>query len=161
MKKGQAWGFDLSIAGAIFIAGMVTFYFFAVNTPSNGETNIDQLAYEGKVVADSLLSEGSPSNWNITTVYKIGILTEGKINDTKLSSFYAASQTQYQATKPLLGTKFDYFINFSEPIIINSAAVGGIGHEPVNTDNVLKISRFAVYNNKPISVEVLVWKPND
>jgi len=156
-KKAQAWGIDLMIALSIFLFGIIAFYLYALNSPQN-QTQLDSLLYEGSLVADNLLSEGSPSNWNEGTVTKLGILSNSKINETKLEMLYNLTESDYPRTKFILGTKENFFINLSEPITIQSETIDGIGLSPTDPTNLVRISRLTIYKNKPVNLEVYVWK---
>lgn len=156
-KRGQAWGFDAMIAAVIFSAGVITFYLFALNYSAAKSQIVEDLTYDANNIADSILSEGLPTNWNESVVTKIGILSDDKINNTKVAQFYNLSIEKYPLTKSQFNTRFDYFFNLSEPLIINNVPVTGIGHPPVNAKNVVRVTHFSAYNNKPVTVYILTW----
>jgi hypothetical protein len=157
-KGGQAWGFDLMIALVIFIAGLVTFFLYALNTPET-EITLNKLIYEGNIIADTLLSQGSPTNWNEQNVITPGILTSNKINNTQLEKFYNLSLTNYPQTKRLFNTRYEYYIFLSNKnFTIEGNSIQGIGSQPVNPANLIKISRATIYNNRPITFNVDVWE---
>jgi len=156
-NKSQAWGMDLTVASVLFIFGIVVFYFYALNNPNEAQETIDALFYDGNIIADSILSEGHPSNWNSGNVVTIGILSQGKINETKLKGFYDLASSDYQKTKHLFNTKYEYYFNLSEVMIIDSTDVEGIGLKPSNPENIIKITRFSIYKNKPISAYLYMW----
>lgn len=157
-KKAQAWGFDIIIATGIFTVGIIAFFLYTINYPTGEQEKLDDLLYEGNTVANNLLSEGYPVNWTTSTVSKIGLLTENKIDEIKLEYFNELATTDYARTRSILGTKYNYFVNFSSPIQISGIAVSGIGSFPQDTINSIKISRVSIYQNKPISIEVQVWE---
>ena len=80
-KKAQAWGFDLMIASIIFISGIILFYIYSINYPKESNEKLDKLFNEGEFMAEVLLSEGLPINWNQDTVVRIGLTTNKKINE--------------------------------------------------------------------------------
>lgn len=158
-KEGQAWGMDLTFAAMIFIAGIVAFYLYTINYKSSEGSEVDEARFEADLIAASLLSEGIPSSWTTTTVSKIGVINEGKINETKLAMVYNMSQLDYSRTKNLFGIRYDYFINLSETMVIEGTARAGIGREPnQSAKNTIKITRFTNYQNKPVTLEVSAWK---
>lgn len=157
-KKAQAWGFDIIIATGIFIFGIIAFFLYTINYPTGEQDKLDDLLYEGNVVSDSLLSEGYPTNWTTLSVSKIGLISNNVINQEKLESFNEISSNDYGRTKTILGTKYNYFINFSTPIQISGINIEGIGLYPNNAKNIIKISRVSIYQNKPVSIEVQVWE---
>lgn len=157
-KKAQAWGFDIIVATGIFIFGIVAFFLYTINYPTGEQEKLDNLLYEGNVVANNLLSEGHPENWTTSTVSKIGLLTDNMIDQEKLNSFNELSSNEYSRTKSILGTKYNYFINFSSPIEISGNNIDGIGLFPVDSINGIKVSRVSIYKNKPVTIEVQVWE---
>lgn len=156
-KTGQGWGFDLVIASIIFTFSIVFFYIFSLNYSSGGQENLGELSHDGQLIADSFLSEGSPLNWNETNVVRLGVLSENRINDTKLAYFYNLTEKDYQRTKILLSIKNDYNINFSAPIYINGEQKPIIGNSSQNARNLIRISRLNIYNNKPVSININVF----
>jgi hypothetical protein len=156
-RKAQAWGFDLIIATGIFIFGLVMFFLYTINYPSGEQEKLDDLLYEGGIVADNLLSTGTPEDWSTSSVSKIGLLTNNTISQDKLEQFYNLASTDYKKTKVLFGTKYNYFVNFSKSIEISGVPIEGIGLFSGTTRNNIKISRIAIYENKPITIEVNVW----
>ena len=163
-KRGQAWGFDLMVAVTIFLAAILVFFFYSINFPKESQETLDSLFYEGNIIADDLLSEGSPNNWNVTTLIKIGLLNENKINETKLALFYNYSSNNinpgtYSQTKSLLNTKYEYYVNFSKPITVEGNSVEGVGKQPSsNPKNLIRISRFTIYENEPTTLNIYVWE---
>ena len=162
-RKAQAWGFDLMIASIIFIAGIIIFYVYSLNYPAEGKDILDKLIYEGNVIADSLLSDGFPTNWNSNNVIRIGILTDNKVNQTKLENLYnmTVSANGYQKTRVLFNTKYQYFFNFSEQITLPSYGnIAGIGNSFVGQDtkSIIKITRVTVYNDKPTALNIYIWE---
>lgn len=156
-RKAQAWGFDLIVATGIFIFGIIVFFLYTINYPTGEQERLDDLAYEGNIIADSLLSVGYPTNWTSMTVSKIGLLTDRVIDQNKVEELYSLANANYQRTKSLFGVKYNYFINFSESIEISSNPIEGIGLIPQNHANNIKISRVSIYKNKPVTIEVQVW----
>jgi len=156
-KRGQAWGFDLIIGAVLFIIGVIGFYFFAINSQQEQSNKLEELNYASSTVADNLLSEGLPGNWNSSSVIRIGITTENKINQTKLDQFYNLSVQDYQLTKSLFNTNKEYYLIFKTAVTINNEQVTAIGRAPQNQSNLIKQTRLSVYQDKPITIEVYSW----
>jgi len=157
-KKAQAWGIDLAVALMIFTFGILIFFFYAVNRPGEARENLDSLFYDGNLIADSVMSKGAPPNWDSSNVVTIGILSDEKINETKLELFYNLSVQDYNTTKQLFNTRFDYYFALSENMSFPSGEVEGLGMPPVNEDNLIKITRFTVYKDKPTTAYFYVWE---
>ncbi|MCX6748539.1 MAG: hypothetical protein NT076_02955 [Candidatus Pacearchaeota archaeon] len=160
-KKSQAWGLDLMMALAIFLVAIVGFYLFSLNQPNERE-QMGEMFYDGEFIADNILSEGYPADWNSGNVFSIGILTENKINKTKLERFYQLANSDYGKTKRLFNTKYNYFFLLQENMTINQEEVRGIGKPGAipeeESENLIKITRFSIYKNKPTTVYVYIWE---
>ncbi|NCN99132.1 hypothetical protein COU62_00560 [Candidatus Pacearchaeota archaeon CG10_big_fil_rev_8_21_14_0_10_35_219] len=154
-KRGQAWGFDLMVASVIFITGIIIFFLYSLNYPTETQENLNALFYQGNRIANDLLSEGYPPGWNTTNVVKIGILSNEEINQTKLEMF---NQLDYTNTKYLFNTRYDYFINFSEPIIIDENEIQFIGLRSAETQSIIKVSRIVAYKNKSTVLNIHIWE---
>ena len=157
-KRGQGWGFDVMIASMIFAVALITFYFFALNYGKNNQTSTNDLMQEANVLADNILTEGIPREWNQTSVTALGILTKNRINETKLEQWYTLSQENYPFTKVLLNIKSNYFVNFSESMYIGNEQVQGLGLKPEENSTIFRVSRFTTYREKPITLYVIIWK---
>ena len=154
--KAQAWGFDLTIGFVIFTVAIVSFYFFAVNYPTDNEEEFQEMQYEGQLIGDNLLSDGSPADWNSGDVLRIGIASDGKINETKLGRFANLANSDYNKTKNLFNVKHDYFLNFSKSLDVSGTQVqqiGTVGFD-FNSDNLVKVTRVSSYKGEPIILSI-------
>ncbi len=150
LKKAQAWGFDLVIGLFIFTFVIVVFYLYALNYASDTGGSFEVLSREGELVAESLLSEGSPLDWDDTNVIRIGLLSEGKINETKLERFNNLAGSDYNLTKSLFNVRHDYYVNFSEEL----EGVQEIGQVDFDADNLVKVIRVSSYEGNPITLSI-------
>lgn len=146
------------IASIIFTAGIITFYIYSINTIDETDSVMNKLSYDGNIIANILLLEGTPKNWTESTVISPGILSKNKINQTKIDSFYNLTQNNYNKTKILLNTRYNFYISFSKNITANGLLIQGIGRAPVNQKNLIKIERVAIYNNQPLTMNIEVWE---
>ena len=156
--KAQAWGIDLVLAFTIFFAALIVFFFYALNFPTENDNDFSILEYEGKILGDSLLSEGYPVDWDSSDVTTIGILSDGAINETKLSRFYDLSIPDYERTKGIFNIVNNYYIYFDEPIFINLQSVEGIGMSPENARNAARTTRIVIYQNRIRNLNINVWE---
>ena len=159
-KKAQAWGTDLTIAFVIFSFAIIFFYFYSLNYSNETEDILEILTYEGNYIADSLLSSGYPDQWQESNVIEIGLTTSGKINQTKITNFYNLAQNDYEKTKRIFGTKYDYYFFMEDPI---NSTLEGIGKPGVNStniaaQNIIKITRLTIYQNKPTTAYVYIFQ---
>lgn len=161
-KKSQAWGIDLMVAFSIFLMGIFVFFIYSINYLGESKEILEDLAYDGKIITNAILSQGYPENWDETNVVKIGILNDNKINETKLEYFYNLAQNNYEQTKSLFNTRFDYFYFLDEDMTINSVDIEGIGKPGIDPDNIdaeniVKISRYVIYKDKPMTAYLYVF----
>ena len=164
-NKAQGWGMDLIIAVTIFTLGLAAFYIYSLNSPGEAKENLETLSYEGKILANTILSEGSPTNWNKTNVAKIGILSDNRINETKLQYFYELTEADYNNTKSKFDITYDYYFYLNKKMDIGGSEVDGIGkpgitsvNTPTNAKNLVKVTRYTLYQNKPITAYFYIWE---
>jgi|SRR3989338_10543838 len=168
-NKAQGWGTDLVVAVTIFTLGLVAFYIYSLNSPGEAEEKINTLYYNGKILANTVLSEGYPISWNTDNVIKIGILSDNKINETKLKYFYELAKTElgYNKTKSKFDLSYDYYFYLNQDMEIDGVAepVKGIGKPdfdkeniPNNIKNLIKITRYTIYQNKPMTAYFYIWE---
>lgn len=156
-KRGQAWGFDLEIAGAIFFAGIIAFYLFAFNYNAVQNSPNEDISYEAYTVAETLLSTGIPESWNQSNVIKIGLVTNDRLDQNKINLFYNLSENDYNRTQALLRTRFNFFVNLSDSMSANGEVISGIGQAPPSTATIFRVDRFTTYESKPVTLHVLLW----
>lgn len=158
-KKAQGWGLDLTIGFLIFFIGIFFVYMYAVNYGGGSETILNSLKTQGETGSSLILSEGSPENWEgLNNTETPGILTNNKINQTKLDRFYniTDTSTEYQRTKNRLDITKEFYFNFSG-IKVNGEEVEGIGKKPNNANNLIKTERVTIYENKITEFNFYVW----
>ncbi|MCK4650321.1 hypothetical protein KAT36_03750 [Candidatus Pacearchaeota archaeon] len=148
----------------LFLVGIMIFFVYSLNQPSQAKDNLELLFYDGKIIADNLLSEGHPTNWNPNNVRILGITTANKINQTKIENLYQMIYTQnnYTKTKNLFNTEYEYYFFLDQNMTINSSSVEGIGKpgatkQNINAKNLVKITRFTIYQNKTTSLYLYIW----
>jgi len=162
-KKSQAWGMDVLIAITIFSAIIFVFFIYATNQSGEGKQILESLQSQGKTITNIILSEGYPQDWTEDNVIKIGILSDNIINTTKLEKFYNLTLTEYNKTKILFNTHYDYFLFFNENITINSIEIEGIGKPEttktnINAKNIIKTTRYVIYKDKPVTIYIYIWE---
>jgi hypothetical protein len=109
-KKSQAFHMDFVLGSLILIVVVIIFFSF-VSRIANPDKNVrEDLIDTSKVIMDSMTSDGIPDHWNSVTVRRLGFVDEGNtINNTKYSKF---NEIDYNTSKKLLGTRYDYFMFF-------------------------------------------------
>lgn len=130
-KKAQVWSFDLIIAGVIFLIGIIILFLYAINYTSQTKNHLDELFYEGNLASELILSEED-----------FGILTNGEVNSTKLAVFNCSIKKNEMSLKN----------NFYWSLDGNNYC-----DVPVNPENLIKVTRITIYNNKPSKFEISVY----
>ena len=147
-KKAQVWTTDFALSMLIFVIALILFGRAAMNLSTVTGEKIDSLMKEGRLIADSLTSQGYPSNWTTSDVKKIGLISEGKtIEKNKLQMM--ANMT-YEQTRKLFGLKYDYFIFFisEDGKLANITPKLGIGHPDVYAIGTRKDTNNIAYYQK-------------
>ncbi|MBU0894691.1 MAG: hypothetical protein KKF48_00305 [Nanoarchaeota archaeon] len=143
-KKGQIWSFDLVVATIIFLFGLLILFYYAINLSSQSKDKLDEFFYEGNLASELILSEVG-----------VGILSDNKVNQTKLENFDALSDND---KRNFLGLNFNFYFS------INNMKISGVPRNYVgilNTtevDNLIQTTRLTIYENKPVKFQLFVWK---
>ena len=104
------WSSDFVIGFFIFSLMLVAYYTYTTNLSKQDTIVVGDLVSEAQIVSSSLISEGLPSNWDLNTVTRIGFTD--KSNRIDLDKFIDFNQLDYNDTKKMLGTVYDYFLYF-------------------------------------------------
>lgn len=172
--KLQFWSIDVIFAMVIFSIAIVilTYVWFNVsqqfsvtytNTLSNMQTNAQQLS-------NRLITSGSPASWyyivdpsNLSTWSNVSIgLTNSNgtaLSEAKIAKLAAVSLINYQASKQLLGTSYNYYIDIYSPQLYNYT----IGPNPIAynaTTIVLSSTPVMLDNGVPAELRVMLWTTN-
>lgn len=149
---------------ALFLVGIMIFFIYTLNQPSQAQETLALLTYDGNTIADNLLSVGYPENWIPTNVVTIGITTKNKINQTKIENLYQMIyiQNNYTKTKNLFSTKYDYYFFFDQNITTSAGQIEGIGKPGTTKNNIVakdltKITRYTIYQNKTTPLYLYIW----
>ncbi|MCA9485550.1 MAG: hypothetical protein KC506_01770, partial [Nanoarchaeota archaeon] len=122
----------------------------AVNLPLADEDNYDSLRNEASSIANSLMSEGSPSNWDKDNVIRIGLLSEGRIDEGKWSEF---GDVPYQTAKGLFRVIDDFYVYFGDDV---GDRVGMYLDD--SNESVVRVTRVVVRNNESMAMHVVSWR---
>ncbi|PLW80784.1 hypothetical protein C0585_00770 [Candidatus Woesearchaeota archaeon] len=143
--KGQAWVQDAVLSIAIIIFAFAIFMVGYNNLVTTQE--FDDIYEENELISEYLMLEGTPSEWNESNVIRIGILnSDHSINDTKLDLFRNLTKSNYDNSRSLLNTRFDFFIFFTDNQgnYINILNETFIGKTDINDTNLLTIDTESI-----------------
>lgn len=166
MRKGQAITWDFLIGFFIFMIAVVITSQYILNYKVLQEGNT--VSQDSRVIADMLNDDGFPTNWDENSVVKIGLLSDGELNITKLASI---NSLDYEAVKAKLGVTSDFVIQFSNNngsiVSLEGCSVGDpelqvdgncvIDFDSVSYDELLPIRRMIVYNQTLMIAWVYVY----
>jgi hypothetical protein len=164
-KRAQIWSLDIMAGMMLFLTGIMIFFVYTLNQPGEAQENFELLFYDARVIANSLMSSGYPQKWDSANIVTLGITDDNRINETKLESLYNIIYTDsnYSYTKNILNTRYDYYIFLDENMTINSNQVEGIGKpgatkNNIDARNLVKITRFTIYQNKTTPLYLYIWE---
>ncbi len=170
--RAQFWSFDVVFAIVIFGTAILLLTFVW-----NGISNQYALSYGmGSVnlqaqlqsLQNRILGPGTPSNWNSAvdvsntltwSNVSIGLGTGNgtALSQNKVMAFMAMSDytpANYQATKPLLGVGYEYYI-----VIYGNNMTVSFGVPPFkNKATATQVAmQSATLNGAPVRVQIMVW----
>jgi hypothetical protein len=165
-KKSQIWSLEFIVGLLIFISALFTFYKYSINLSDIQEITQKELILDAKTIANYLMSEGMPSDWNSSNVILVG-LTDGehRLVEAKVGNF---SEMDYTAAKNLFCVMNDYYVYFEDKngSVVSVNGIIGVGKPGVTKDNlndtekpsdVIKIFRFAMYNSTIVRIGIYIW----
>jgi len=149
-KKAQGWGFDLIIGLTIFLFGILFFYLYVINIPLSEKDDYDALRDEAAVIANSLVSEGSPTDWDETNVVRIGLLTGKRVDEDK---WHAFDLIDYDRARVLLRATDNFYVYFN-----NDTSDFRGKYLDGSNESVIRVTRVVVRNNESATLNVVSWK---
>ncbi len=171
--RAQFWSFDIIFAIIIFTVAMTilayTWYNIDTQLALSYGSGTETMQFETQVLTEKILTTGTPADWealvntsNPSTWAGISMGLAQSDNGTQLSErkVYALmamadyNSSDYQATKPVLGIGYDYYI-----LITGKNVNIEIGENP-GAHNALTVYVYrsrAVFANEPVLVEIIAW----
>ncbi len=165
----QFWSFDIVFAIVIFSAAMtlIAFEWSGIEGQLSiaYSNNAQVMQLQAQTLGRSIFYTGWPPNWEGTVnssnsltwgLVSIGIGTGNgtQISPQKLAALLSMANSNYPATKQLLGVSYNYYIRISSQTVNLS-----IGKNPAKYGAVTIYSSFTngyVYGS-PVSVTASVW----
>jgi len=140
--KAQAFLTDFTISALIMIVVVVIYFSYIKNLPYQHDSSLNDLFDNAKIVSSSLVSSGSPANWNANNAARIGFVDDGnKISNDKFNEF---SKINYNKSRRLLGTTNDYFLFFENESHDMQSIEGfcGVGKPEINISYDIKAAYY-------------------
>ncbi|MCD6464636.1 hypothetical protein J7L02_03900 [Candidatus Woesearchaeota archaeon] len=164
MRKSQISSLDLMIS--LLVVSIVLIFSFKQLFNVLQSNEFSKLSREAASISSYLLSEGYPKNWTNETVVRIGLLSNNRINVSKLNTFLSMD---YNKTKLYLNAFHDYAVVFSNasspltsigcgkaPAYINPCNITQ-SFQSLNLKNLVIVYRLAVFNHSIVKVTVYEW----
>tara|TARA_Y100000310_G_scaffold148787_3_gene148043 strand:- start:12068 stop:13198 length:1131 start_codon:yes stop_codon:yes gene_type:complete len=139
--KAQAWYMDFAIGLLLFSFTLAIYFGYTNNFQKQESGDLDFLLKDAKAISSSLALSGYPNDWDASTVVRIGVSDDQRLNSTKLKSFKLLN---YSRTKSSLGTTYEYFVHFvnQDEEVLNVDSVCGVGHSLINTSYNIKSAYY-------------------
>ncbi|PIZ51247.1 hypothetical protein COY27_04465 [Candidatus Woesearchaeota archaeon CG_4_10_14_0_2_um_filter_33_13] len=158
-KKAQIWSIDFIIALVLFSLALYFFYTYGTDNLNMQNENFQEMYTNAEKLSDNLISSGYPINWTNSSVIILG-LTDGntRLDSNKVLEF---SKIDYQTSKILLATRYDFQISFKDRDNQNLEILGttilGKNISIESPTTIVPVTRFVFYNSEIIKMEVLIW----
>ena len=165
MRRAQTWVFD-------YLAGFLMFVFLlflSINLfqSIDARSDFDVVSREVDRVSVSLMSEGFPHNWSSVSVASPGILSDGKVNLSKLALFDSLGYSRSKSLMQVTGEYLFYFKNESGVMSVGGLCVRGMHPAPFDCivpevsyfyEDLAWTERIVVLDSKIVSLVVVVWR---
>lgn len=160
-KKGQVWTLDYFIGLFIFIAVLISGIIILKGQMTEKDT-FRSTAREADHIASILLSE-QIINSSDSTLSKLSIAENNRINITKLQEFDSLS---YEQKKLMVQNTGEFVFYFYNGTVINESVCfrGYIFPSenctldiPPSAENIAKTERIVILNSKIVKLIVLAW----
>ncbi|MCX6777631.1 MAG: hypothetical protein NT157_01980 [Candidatus Micrarchaeota archaeon] len=166
MGRGQFFSYDAIIATVVFLIAAMLVLNYWWSSLSSMSAQYGSLMPEAVSVSSSLLTQGSPANWDATNAKRIGLAkgaNSPEIDQMKFASLRALASSDYEGTKGLLGTRHQFFISLSDSA--GPLACGGsdciAGEYPsaiYNPMDQVTIERIVLYEGKSAKLSIILWE---
>jgi hypothetical protein len=163
--KGQYFSFDAIIATVIMVLAFSSLIAYWYGAQSVVESRVYGRLSDAERIAETLLSPGSPSDWEapghyMDEVRQLGIAKgfSNGISPGKLGSFKAMAANYYDETGNLLRAGGDYYV-LIEQTDDSGGVLEGVGRPyPNDAQYVAIATRGVTYNGRPCRMRVFLWK---
>jgi hypothetical protein len=170
--KAQFWSFDIIFAMVVFGSALmlITFVWLGVSSQFSLSFSLGTQLMQAQVqsLQNRILMQGTPPSWNSvvnamdTTTWNnisigLGNGVSGQLSPNKIMTLMAMSSyssATYQATKPLLGVGYDYYIVINAT---NYTVSLGLPPYKYNPYAVVVSRQSAILNGVPVAMQVILW----
>ncbi|MFP4524090.1 MAG: hypothetical protein ACLFO2_02095 [Candidatus Woesearchaeota archaeon] len=129
------------------------------------DDGFEDVKRQANTAAERLMSPGYPEDWNQSDVIKAGVLTDDKLNTTKLSR---ADNLTYDQLRGTLGVTDHVYWYHTNATGVQNITACGHGHPSVTTDenctptlpahgNLARIERLVTHDDRILRMVVIAW----
>jgi hypothetical protein len=163
--RGQGIIFDFVVSLSFFVVGVVIMVgaLDMLGERMEKERDYANVARAAYFASESLLSLGSPENWNTNVLalnqIQVGLgAAPGELHGAKIRNFAALNATDYDGLRSALGVgKYDLYVNITQLQGNQSYLVGKFFDESYG-DFDYRVERYALLDGNLTRVVVGVWK---
>jgi hypothetical protein len=184
-KKSQVWVSDYIIGLLLFVLAIIFSVKIIINSFSTNVA-FNEMKNDASKISEILLSEGYPPDWNIqntqncTDIIRLGLLTAKRLDSEKVLQAMNATYISYDSLRTKLQAKHDFVVIFenttngdmiefgddsfctigSSSVTINKGSpvdCHNISFTSISYKNMVRLSRFIIYNSTIIRMVVYTW----
>jgi len=153
--KAQSLSFDFLIACTIFLLIiLILFTLSRYSITQIGETEkINQIIRTSDQLSEIWMREGTPENWNTSDAIDLGLVSDSRLNQTKLGYL---EDFGYREVKRRLGVGiYDFYLGVYD---LNNNTMFSFGQYPSNSEFISKNRRIGILNSAIVFIDTLVWE---
>lgn len=153
--KAQSLSYDFFIACTIFLLFIVIIF----NLSRYSEVQISEMQKINQItlMSDRLsevwMRKGMPENWNQSNAIELGLLSDSRLNQTKLNYLM---YIDYQEVKRKVGSGiYEFYLRIYDS---NNNTMFSFGLYPSDSDYISKTRRIGILNSTVIFIDTMVWE---
>ncbi len=112
-RRGQVWTFDYTVGFLLFLFALLVVLSTLVKTVLVPD-DFSDVARSADAVSQRLMGAGYPPSWRSDDVISAGLLTDDGLSMRKAGYLAALAQGDYDGSKALLDTRYEYAITLQE-----------------------------------------------
>ena len=155
--KAQVFSIDFLVAVSIFllVLAVVMIYWSYTSIQIEETKTINEMIDKGYMISQVWFREGTPEYWDPNNVRDIGLLSDHRINETKMNYL---NDIGYNRVKEIIGAApYEFRFNVSFTNCYGSGYSFPFGLYPTQASNVIRIQRAGILNSSIAIIEVLIW----
>jgi len=153
--KAQSLSYDFFIACIIFL--LVITLIFSLLKDSNIQITevqkINQITRVSDKLSELWMRKGTPENWDSTDVISIGLISDSRLNQTKLDYLNSIG---YQNVKKMSGSGvYEFYLRIYD---LENNTMFDFGLYPFDSEFVSKNQRIGILDSSIVFIDTVVWE---